>query len=84
MTGFEVRQTWTNHLGNQSIDPLRIYDPSSIDEVSAIVRKAEEAGVTVRAVGSGHSWSDVALTRGFLLKPTGMSRPESTERETAD
>ena len=22
---YEVRKTWSNHLGNQSIDPLRIY-----------------------------------------------------------
>jgi hypothetical protein len=79
MPGFEVRQAWKNHLGNQQIDPLRIYDPGSIDEVSAIVRVAEEAGVTVRAVGSGHSWSDVALTRGFLLQTGGLSRPVATE-----
>jgi L-gulono-1,4-lactone dehydrogenase len=72
---FEVRQTWSNHLGNQSIDPLRIYTPRSIQEVRAIVREAEAAGVYVRAVGSGHSWSDVALTRGFLLKPEGMAQP---------
>ena len=29
---FAVRRTWKNHLGNQSIDPLRIYDPESIEE----------------------------------------------------
>jgi hypothetical protein len=79
--GFEVRRTWKNHLGNQSIDPLRIYAPGSIEEVSGIVRKAEEAGVTVRAVGSGHSWSDVALTRGFLLKTGRLSRPAAEERD---
>jgi D-arabinono-1,4-lactone oxidase/FAD binding domain len=72
---FELRHAWTNHLGNQRIDPLRIYTPGSIDEVSAIVREAEAAHVTVRAVGSGHSWSDVALTRGFLLKTDGLARP---------
>ena len=77
--GFEVRQTWTNQLGNQRIDPLRIYDPTRIEEVSAIVREAEHAGVTVRAVGSGHSWSDVALTRGFLLRTGGLSKSTPTE-----
>jgi hypothetical protein len=76
---FEVRQTWKNHLGNQQIDPLRIYAPSSIEEVRRIVREAEEQGVTVRAVGSGHSWSDVALTRGFLLQTNRLSRPRTTE-----
>jgi hypothetical protein len=76
---FEVRQTWKNHLGNQQIDPLRIYAPRSIEEVSQIVRQAEAQGVTVRAVGSGHSWSDVALTRGFLLKTGGLAKPVVTE-----
>ena len=76
---FEVRKTWKNHLGNQRIDPLRIYEPRSIAEVQQIVRLARECGVTVRAVGSGHSWSDVALTEGFLLRPTGMTRIPSAE-----
>jgi FAD/FMN-containing dehydrogenase len=79
VTEFEVRKTWKNHLGNQRIDPLRIYEPRSIAEVQAIVRLARERGVTVRAVGSGHSWSDVALTEGFLLKPTGMTRVPAPE-----
>ncbi len=81
MTGvaFKVRTTWTNHLGNQSIDPLRIYEPRSIDEVVAIVRAAEDAGVGARAVGSGHSWSDVALTDGFLMKTNRLSRAPAPE-----
>ena len=79
MTEFEVRKTWKNHLGNQRIDPLRIYEPRSIAEVQGIVRIARARGVTVRAVGSGHSWSDVALTEGFLLKPTGMTRVPAQE-----
>ncbi|MBV9338492.1 MAG: FAD-binding protein [Solirubrobacterales bacterium] len=76
---FEVRQTWTNHLGNQRIDPLRTYQPASIAEVSAIIREAERDHATVRAVGSGHSWSDVALTRGFLLKTDKLAHPAATE-----
>jgi FAD/FMN-containing dehydrogenase len=76
---FEVRKTWKNQLGNQRIDPLRIYEPRSIAEVQAIVRLARESGVTVRAVGSGHSWSDVALTEGFLLKTNGLARVPAPE-----
>jgi FAD/FMN-containing dehydrogenase len=76
---FEVRKTWSNHLGNQRTDPLRIYEPRTIDDVVAIVRTAREWNVNVRAVGSGHSWSDVALTDGFLLKPTGMTRVPAPE-----
>ena len=77
MAAFDIRKTWKNHLGNQRIDPLRIYEPQTIAEVQDIVRLARERGVSVRAVGSGHSWSDVALTEGFLLTPTGMTRVPS-------
>ncbi len=76
---FKVRTAWRNHLGNQSIDPLRIYRPRSIDDVVAIVRAAEAAGVRTRAVGSGHSWSDVALTEGFLMRSDLLSRVPAPE-----
>jgi hypothetical protein len=76
---YEVRTTWRNHLGNQSIDPLRIYEPRSIDDVVAIVLAAEAAGVAARAVGSGHSWSDVALTDGYLMRTGGLSRVPAGE-----
>ena len=76
---YETRKTWRNHLGNQSIDPLRIYAPRSIDDVVAIVRAAEEASVTTRAVGSGHSWSDVALTDGYLMTTAGLARVPAPE-----
>lgn len=81
MTGppFDVRTTWANHLGNQSIDPLRIYEPETVEQIAEIVRAAEAAGVTTRAVGSGHSWSDVALTSGFLIKTSRLSRVPALE-----
>ncbi|MFI5368377.1 MAG: FAD-binding protein, partial [Spirochaetia bacterium] len=62
-----VRTTWNNHTGNQSITPLRICVPESVEDVIELVREAERLDCTVRAVGSGHAWSDVALTAGFLL-----------------
>ena len=33
----------------------------------------------MRAVGSGHSWSDVALTEGFLLRTDGLARVPAPE-----
>jgi L-gulono-1,4-lactone dehydrogenase len=87
---FDVRETWENNLGNQSVDPLRVYEPESIDQVRTAVEEAARTGATARAVGSGHSWSDVALTTGFLIKTGKLSdvpaaepdflRPEWAER----
>jgi hypothetical protein len=76
---FEVRGSWKNHLGNQTIDPLRIYEPATIADVVSIVQLAEQEGVTARAVGSGHSWSDVALTEGFLMKTNRLARAPAPE-----
>lgn len=70
---FKVRTTWKNHLENQSLDPLRIYyEPEDIEQVAAIVQEAENTRVTVRAIGSGHSRSDVALTTGYIMETSRL------------
>jgi hypothetical protein len=71
---YEVRSRWTNHTGNQAVYPLRRYDATSLDDLANIVREAHERGTTVRAVGSGHSWSDVALNGGFLVETHRLNR----------
>jgi len=76
---YEVRKTWRNHRGNQQIDPLRTYRPTTIGQVSEIVLAAERDRVSARAVGSGHSWSDVALTDGFLVLTDGLARVPAPE-----
>ena len=47
--------------------------PGSLGELVELVRLAEREGTTVRAVGAGHSWSDVALTDGYLVEPRNLS-----------
>jgi len=68
-----VSPTWKNHTGNQSCRPRAIVSPGSLDELVELVRRAEREGTTVRAVGAGHSWSDVALTDGYLVLPDNLS-----------
>ena len=36
-------------------------------QLTELVRRAEAERQTIRMVGTGHSWSDIALTEGFLL-----------------
>lgn len=71
---FTTRRAWRNHTGNQQVEPLRLLRPRTVEELTEIVREAEALGTHVRAVGSGHSWSDVALTRGFLIETHGLNR----------
>jgi FAD/FMN-containing dehydrogenase len=69
------RKRWRNDTGNQRIYPLRQFTPTSIEALCEIVREAERGGIQVRAVGSGHSWSDAALTDGILVRPEGLTEP---------
>jgi hypothetical protein len=76
-----VRKEWRNDTGNERIFPLREITPETLEQLQAAVREAERDGCTVRAVGSGHSWSDVALTDGILVHPSGLTEPLDLEPE---
>ncbi len=43
-------------------------DPADEMEAARIVRQATAAGRRVRAVGAGHSWSDIAVPEDILLR----------------
>src|SRR4051812_18178783 len=67
------RRSWHNHTGNQRCRPRDQVEPRSLRELVELVRRAEREGTTVHAVGAGHSWSDVALTEGYLVEPAQLS-----------
>jgi L-gulono-1,4-lactone dehydrogenase len=81
---FQTRKRWRNHTGNQSVEPLRIYRPATLADLREIVRTAEADRATVRAVGSGHSWSDVALTSGYLVRTDRLGDPLEVDCLRAD
>ena len=66
------RVTWRNHTGNQMVQPLRRCFVEGEADVVRLVKQAEADGTTVRAVGSGHAWSDAALTSGFVIETHGL------------
>ncbi|MCP5054062.1 MAG: FAD-binding protein [bacterium] len=71
---YKTRETWENYVGNQSTVPFRTYSPSSLVQLIQLIKEAEKLNLTVRAVGSGHSFSDVALVDGFLVRPEGLNK----------
>jgi len=58
---------WRNWAGNQACHPQRVLTPASEEELVDIVRRAGEAGVRLKVVGSGGSFSGIALTDGWLV-----------------
>lgn len=62
--------TWSR---SAHADPVEHARPSSVQEVSDLVRSAGERGLTVKAIGAGHSFTPTALTDGVLLDVSGIS-----------
>lgn len=61
------RRTWQNCVCNQIIEPLMYLKPRTLDELIEIIIKAQENNCKVKAVGSGHSFSDIVQTSDFLV-----------------
>ena len=58
---------FANWAHNVTLTPHRIYSPATVDELVGIVKDAEANGASVRAVGSGWSFTDVMLTPDYLV-----------------
>jgi L-gulono-1,4-lactone dehydrogenase len=69
-----MSETWTNWAGDQHCAPIRIERPASESELVAAVARAVDRGERVRAVGSGHSFTDCACTDGMMVDMAGMQR----------
>lgn len=75
-----TRKTWRNVVKNQVVQPLESLSPSDVNEIVEIVRTAEANGCKVRAVGSGHSFSDVVQTNDFLITTDLLNNPIELDR----
>ena len=58
---------WTNWAGNQRAAAARVALPHSTAEIVAEVERAREAGLAVKPVGTGHSFTAAAVTDGVRL-----------------
>ncbi|ORB82528.1 oxidoreductase [Mycobacterium kansasii] len=65
---------WRNWAGEQLCAPSQIVRPTSEAELADVVVKATQRGERVRAVGTGHSFTDCACTDGVMVDMTGMQQ----------
>jgi len=73
--------TWRNWGGNVRVRPAREVTPASVDELVAAVRRAAEDGLTVKPVGTGHSFTSIAATDGVLVRPHLLTGIRDVDRE---
>jgi L-gulono-1,4-lactone dehydrogenase len=64
---------WRNWAGTATATPARWGRPRSEAEISAAVKDAAAAGLRVRALGSGHSFTPAAATDGLALDLSGWT-----------
>ncbi len=60
-------EIWRNWTGDQSCEPAEIVHPRSREELAEAIGRAAAAGRKVSVAGSGHSFTETALTDGTLI-----------------
>ncbi|MFJ6141424.1 D-arabinono-1,4-lactone oxidase [Kitasatospora sp. NPDC092286] len=75
------RTRWTNWAGNQSARPAKVVTPGTAEELAREILRAAEQGRTVKAVGSGHSFTSIASAGdGVLVRPYAMTAVREIDR----
>jgi FAD-linked oxidoreductase len=65
--------TWQNWAGTAEADPVRRYWPKAVGAIADAVKDAAAADLTVRALGSGHSFTAASATKGAALDLSGWA-----------
>lgn len=69
-----TRKKWTNYVNDQSAGPLKYFKPESLSDLRSILADARAHNYKVKAIGSGHSSSDVALTRDYMVDTHALNK----------
>ncbi len=68
----EPGRRWRNWGRVESAEPIYRARPTSVEEVSAVVLRARELGLPVKAIGAGHSFTAIAAAPGVQLDLAGL------------
>ena len=73
---------WANWAGDQTCRPARIVRPRNREELAEAVAAAAAAGQKVRVAGSGHSFTETALTEGTMVQVEALSGVIDADRQS--
>jgi L-gulonolactone oxidase len=82
MSTERAREPWSNWAGDQVCAPREIAHPTSERELAGVVSRSATTGQQIRAVGSGHSFTDCACTDGVMIDTAGMHRILDIDRDS--
>ena len=72
---------WRNWGRSAHVQPQRVEYPNSTDAVRRAVQAAARRGLTVKAVGAGHSFTGIAVAPGVLLDLRELTGVVRVDRE---
>lgn len=64
---------WTNWAGDQTCRPVEVVRPRRREEMAEAIAAAAAAGRKVSVAGSGHSFTEAAMTDGTMLRIEALS-----------
>ncbi|MDO5753274.1 D-arabinono-1,4-lactone oxidase [Arthrobacter sp.] len=64
---------WRNWAGDQRCQPSAVARPNTVAEISVLAASTAASGGTLKAVGAGHSFTDIALTNGVQVCLDGLT-----------
>lgn len=73
---------WVNWAGDQACRPARIAKPRNRDELAETIAASAAAGRKVRVAGSGHSFTETALTEGTMIDAGALSGVLDADRDS--
>ena len=72
MAGLTETGDWANWAGDQRCRPARVLAPRSREELAEAVGTAAGAGEKVKVTGSGHSFTEAAMTEATMVRLDGL------------
>jgi L-gulonolactone oxidase len=73
---------WRNWAGDQACRPAELLRPRDRDELAAAVSAAASAGRTISVPGSGHSFTEAAMTDGAMIDVSALHGVIDADRDS--
>jgi L-gulono-1,4-lactone dehydrogenase len=83
-TGWQAQTEgrWCNWAGDQSCAPAEMLRPAGREELAEVVGAAAAAGRRVSVAGTGHSFTEAALTEGTMIDAGALSGVIDADRSS--
>lgn len=77
----KTNKVWKNVTKDHKVRAQKYFLPTRLKDLIEIIQMAEREGKRVKTVGSGHSYSTVALGKEYIVDPTNLRQLPPLKKE---